>query len=61
MMFYTNRTEHFVRDWDTVTPGCITPARRSPKVRVKIFVCLKYRTSAAEAFCPGDWNFAASS
>ena len=26
MMFYTNRPECFVRDWNTVTLGCITPA-----------------------------------
>jgi hypothetical protein len=61
MMFGKNQTERFVRDWNALTLGCITPARWAPKVHVKTFAYFKHRASAAEAFCVGDWSFGASS
>ena len=61
MMFDRNRTECFVRNRNAVTLGCITPARWFAKVPAKEFVYLKYCVLAAEAFCFGEWSFAASS
>lgn len=50
-----------VCDWSAVTFGCFAPARWSDKIPVNNFVRLKCSNSAGEAFCLGDWNFAASS